>query len=43
MEDMELLAALEDRMDLDEARKALKEAGRKGSVPWAKVKTELGL
>lgn len=38
-DDLELLEALEDRVDLAAARKALKEPGRRG---WAKVKTELG-
>ena len=41
--DLELLAALEDRIDLDEARKALKEAGRKRTVAWSKLKSELDL
>ena len=39
-EDAELLEALEDRMDLDLARKALK---RNDAVAWAEVKKELGL
>lgn len=40
MEDLELLQALEDRIDLAAARKALKEPGR---IPWEKVKKDLGL
>lgn len=40
MDDLELIRALEDRIDLQRAKKALKE---KGSVPWKKVKAELGL
>lgn len=40
MDDLELIRALEDRIDLRKARKAL---GEKGSVPWKKVKTNLGL
>jgi prevent-host-death family protein len=40
VEDLELLRALEDRMDLAAARKALKEPGR---IPWEKVKRDLGL
>ena len=40
IEDVRLLEELENRADLQAARKALKE---KGSVPWEKVKTELGL
>lgn len=38
--DLELLQALEDRIDLGVARKALKE---RGSVAWAKVKADLNL
>ena len=38
-EDAELLEALEDRMDLDLARKALK---RSDTVAWAKAKKQLG-
>jgi prevent-host-death family protein len=40
-EDLELLEALEDRLDLEEARRALTEDG--ASVAWEKVKAELGL
>lgn len=40
VEDAELLAALEDRIDLAAARKALREPGR---VAWEKVKKDLGL
>ena len=40
VDDLQLLEALEDRMDIDDARKALKEPG---SVSWEKVKAELGL
>ena len=43
IDDLNLLEALEDRVDLDAARKALKEAERKGSIPWSKIKNELGL
>ncbi len=39
-EDAELLEALEDRMDLELARQALK---RGDAVPWDKAKKELGL
>jgi len=39
-EDLALLESLEDRIDLEAARKALKE---KGSVPWDDVKADLGL
>ena len=39
-EDAELLEKLEDILDLEEARKALKEPGL---VSWKKVKEDLGL
>jgi len=39
-DDLELLEALENRMDLTAARKALKEPGRRS---WEKVKADLGL
>ncbi len=39
-DDLELLQALEDRIDLAAARRALKEPGRRS---WTKVKAELGL
>jgi prevent-host-death family protein len=39
-DDLELLQALEDRIDLAAARQALKEPGRRN---WTKVKAELGL
>ncbi len=40
VEDLELLEALEDRMDVVAAKAALRE---RGSIPWAQVKTKLGL
>jgi prevent-host-death family protein len=40
IEDLELLQALEDRIDLTAARKALKQRGR---VAWDKVKADLNL
>jgi antitoxin Phd len=40
IEDLNLLEELEDRLDIEAARKALKEPG---SVPWAKVKKDMGL
>ncbi len=43
IEDANLLEALEDRMDLEEARAALAEAKKKGTVPWQKIKKDLGL
>ncbi len=43
MEDLMLLDEIEDRMDLEEARAALAEAEEKGTIPWEKVKEDLGL
>ena len=43
VEDLALLEALEDRIDLEDARKALAETGRKGSIPWTQLKARLGL
>jgi prevent-host-death family protein len=40
VEDAELLDQLEDRLDLEAARAALKE---KKSLPWTQVKARLGL
>ena len=40
VEDLAMLEAIEDRVDLAAARKALKEKGR---IPWAEVKKELGM
>jgi len=43
IEDVKLLEALEDRIDLEEARSALLEAKKKGTVSWQKIKKDLGL
>ena len=43
IEDVKLLEALEDKIDLEEARAALAESKKKGTVSWQKVKKELGL
>lgn len=40
VDDLELLEAMEDRVDLALAKKALKEKGR---IPWERAKRELGL
>ena len=40
VEDAQLLEDLEDRHDLEDARKALKE---EGAIPWEKLKADLGL
>jgi prevent-host-death family protein len=38
-----LMHRLEDQSDLEAAEKALDEARREGTVPWEKVKEDLGL
>jgi prevent-host-death family protein len=43
IEDVKLLEALEDKIDLEEARAVLAESKKKGTVSWEKVKKELGL
>jgi prevent-host-death family protein len=43
VEDLELLRRMEERVDLDEARKALAEAEEKGLVSWKKIKADLKL
>lgn len=40
IDDLKLLQALEDQMDLEAAKKALK---GKGTVSWKKLRDELGL
>ena len=42
VEDLELIRELEDRIDLQDARKALADAKGK-FIPWETVKRELGL
>ena len=41
--DLELLEELENRLDLDAARAALADVKKHGSVPWEKIKADLGL
>ncbi len=43
IEDLKRLQQLEDQEDLRDVRAALKEARRKGTIPWERVKAELGL
>ena len=43
IENVKLLEALEDKIDLDEARAALAETKKKGSVSWDKIKKDLGI
>lgn len=41
MKDLQTLEALEDRLDLKEARQIMKKPGR--LIPWEKIKSDLGL
>ena len=43
MEDLMFLEEVEDRLDLEEVRAALAQAEAEGTVPWEKVKKDLGL
>ena len=43
LEDFALLEKLEDNIDLKEARTALAEAKKKGTIPWKKIKADLNL
>jgi prevent-host-death family protein len=40
MEDLEILQALEDKIDLKDARSRLAAAKKSKTIPWAKVKSE---
>jgi prevent-host-death family protein len=40
IEDVELLEQLEEQVDLDDARRAMKEKGR---IPWSQIKKQLKL
>jgi hypothetical protein len=39
IEDFEMIEQIEDRADLDEVRKRLKDP----NIPWSKIKKDLGL
>jgi prevent-host-death family protein len=43
MDDLELLEEMEDRIDVEEAKKAWKEQGNRPLIPMAKVKKRLGM
>ncbi len=43
VEDLKLLEKLETRLDLDAIEKALADPGNKSSMPWNRVKKDLGL
>lgn len=41
IEDLEVLEAIEDRIDLDDARKALSDAKKNGTTSWESIKKKL--
>lgn len=43
VEDLALLEAIENRHDLEAARRAMAEVAEKGAAPWEEVKRELDL
>ena len=43
IEDLELIERLEDEIDTREAKKALADAHKHGTIPWEEAKKELGL
>jgi len=43
IEDVEALEIIEDRIDREEAEKALAEMETEGTIPWEKLKADLGL
>ncbi len=43
IEDLETLQAIEDRIDLDDARKALLDVKKHGTVSWDSIKRKLAL
>jgi prevent-host-death family protein len=43
VEVLDLVEKIEDHADLEEAREALAEAREKGTIPWKKLKADLGL
>jgi prevent-host-death family protein len=43
IEDMQLIEEIEDREDLKAARAAMRDIRRNGTVPWTRIKKELGL
>lgn len=41
IEDLETLEAIEDRIDLDDARKALADVNKNGTISWESIKRKL--
>lgn len=43
LEDLEVLESVEDTIDLDDAKKALRDVKKHGTVSWEETMRELGL
>ena len=43
IEDLAMLEAIEDRIDLDDAKKALADASKNGTISWESIKQKLDL
>ena len=43
IEDLALIERLEDEIDVREAKKALADVRKRGSIPWEQAKEEMGL
>ena len=43
IEDLEALEAIENRVDLDDARKALADSNKHGTISWESIKRKLDL
>lgn len=43
IEDLDMIEAIEDRIDLEDAKTALADIKQRGSTSWKKVKAEFGL
>jgi len=43
IEDVKLLEQLENQIDLEEARKSLRDSKKQGTIPWASIKKKLNL
>lgn len=43
IEDLETLEAIENKIDLEDARAALEDIKKNGAISWEDLKTELGL
>lgn len=43
LEDLAILEELEEQLDLEDARASLRDARKRGTIPWNKIKKALGL